>query len=104
VQVWKRIVRIQREFLWGGVGGGKKISWVKWEEVCQHKNIGGLGVKDLRVMNISLLAKWRWMLLEDDKALWKSMLVAKYGIREGSLFGGGIRIGQDMLLLGGKKW
>jgi hypothetical protein len=41
--VWKRIVRIQREFLWGGVGGGKKISWVKWEEVCQHKSKGGLG-------------------------------------------------------------
>lgn len=32
VQVWKRIVRIQREFLWGGVGGGNKISWVKWEK------------------------------------------------------------------------
>ncbi|XP_024626859.1 uncharacterized protein [Medicago truncatula] len=28
VVVWKKIVRLQREFLWGGVGGGKKISWV----------------------------------------------------------------------------
>jgi hypothetical protein len=44
VQVWKRIVRLQREFLWGGVGGGKKINWVKWESVCQHKSNGGLGV------------------------------------------------------------
>jgi len=26
VHVWRRIVRIQSEFLWGGVGGGKKIS------------------------------------------------------------------------------
>jgi hypothetical protein len=47
VKVWKRIVRIQREFLWGGVGGGKKISWVKWETVCHSKRNGGLGVKDI---------------------------------------------------------
>ena len=58
-QVWRRVVRIQREFLWGGVGRGKKISWVKWDLVCQPKRNGGVGVKDIRVMNISLLAKWR---------------------------------------------
>jgi hypothetical protein len=27
--VWRKVVRIQREFLWGGAKGGKKISWVK---------------------------------------------------------------------------
>lgn len=43
VQVWKRIVRIPREFLWGGVGGGKKICWVKWETVCQSKSNRGEG-------------------------------------------------------------
>lgn len=35
VQVCKKVVRIQREFLWGGVRGGKKINWVKWNSVCQ---------------------------------------------------------------------
>jgi hypothetical protein len=30
VKVRKKITRIQREFLWGGARGGKKISWVKW--------------------------------------------------------------------------
>jgi hypothetical protein len=42
VQVRKKVVRIQREFLWGGVKGGKKLSWVKWKLVCQAKNKGGL--------------------------------------------------------------
>jgi len=79
VQVWRKIVRIQREFLWGGVGGGKKISWVKWKSVCQKKVNGGLGVRDIQVMNISLLAKWRWRLLHGEEALWKSVLVQKYG-------------------------
>lgn len=57
VHVRKKIVRIQREFLWGGVEGGKKISWIRWKLVCQQKENGGIGIKDVRVMNVSLLAK-----------------------------------------------
>jgi hypothetical protein len=30
IQVWKKLISIQRAFLWGGVNGGRKISWVKW--------------------------------------------------------------------------
>jgi hypothetical protein len=44
VKVSKKIVRIQREFLCGGVKGGKKINWVKWSVVCKAKSSGGLGV------------------------------------------------------------
>lgn len=59
VKVWRRLVRIQREFLWGEVGGGRKINWVKWSKVCQPKEKGGLGIRDIRLVNLSLLAKWR---------------------------------------------
>jgi hypothetical protein len=59
--------------------GGKKISWVGWKSVCQQKDNGALGVIDIRVMNISLLTKWRWRLLDGEKALWKSVLIKKYG-------------------------
>jgi hypothetical protein len=64
VSVLKKVVRIQREFLWGGARGGKKISWVKWSVVCKDKNQGGLGVRDIKVVNLSLLSKWRWRLLQ----------------------------------------
>jgi hypothetical protein len=87
-QVWKKIVTIQREFLWGGVGGGKKISWVNWESVCRKKKNGGLGVKDIRVMNTSLLAKWRWRWLDGEMTLWKRVIHEKYGIQYGSLLEG----------------
>ena len=81
-------MRIQREFLWVGVGGGKKINWVKWETICQHKKNGGLGVKDIRVMNVCLLAKWRWRLLDGEITLWKEVLEEKYGPCVGSLLEG----------------
>jgi hypothetical protein len=80
VQVRKKVVRIQRDFLWGGVSGNKKLSWVKWKVVCREKGKGGLGVRDLEVVNTSLLLKWRWRLVsKDGPALWKEVLVAKYG-------------------------
>jgi hypothetical protein len=36
-QVKKKVIRIQRDFLWGEVNGRKKLSWVKWEVVCKAK-------------------------------------------------------------------
>ncbi|CAJ2635167.1 unnamed protein product [Trifolium pratense] len=79
VGVWRKMVRIQREFLWGGVRGGRKISWVKWSVVCKEKSQDGLGMRDVRLVNLSLLSKWRWRLLQPGLPLWKEVLVAKYG-------------------------
>jgi hypothetical protein len=75
---WKKIVRLQRRFLWGGAAGSSKISWVSWVDVCRPKKEGGLGVKDLRIMNISLLAKWKWRLLSEGKSIWKNALQERY--------------------------
>jgi hypothetical protein len=69
VVVLNRITRIQREFLWGGVKGGRSISWVKWKEVCKPKSQGGLGVRDVGKVNLSLLIKWRWKLLQGEEAV-----------------------------------
>ncbi|GAU26540.1 hypothetical protein TSUD_361730 [Trifolium subterraneum] len=79
VTVRKMVVRIQREFLWGGVRGGNKINWVKWSVVCKKKCNGGLGVRDVRIVDLSLLAKWRWRFLQPGRPLWKVVLMAKYG-------------------------
>jgi hypothetical protein len=54
--------------------------WVKWVDVCRSKECGGLGIKNLRLVNVSLLMKWRWRLLTTHESLWSSVLKAKYGI------------------------
>jgi hypothetical protein len=78
VGVWKNLVRLQRRFLWGGAAGNSKINWVRWQDVCRSKREGGLGVKDLRIMNISLLTKWKWRLLTEGESIWKNVLKEKY--------------------------
>jgi hypothetical protein len=51
------------------------MCWVKWAEICKPKKEGGLGIKDLRLMTSSLLAKWRWKLLTIDEDLWKEVIM-----------------------------
>jgi hypothetical protein len=41
--------------------------------------MGGLGVRDIRVVNISFLTNWRWRLLDNNQAVWKDVLISKYG-------------------------
>ena len=91
VSVAKKIVRIQREFLWGGTDGGRKINWVSWKVVCRPKDHGGLCVRDVSLSNLSLLAKWRWRLLQGDNALWREVLEERYGCKVGEKLVGGVR-------------
>jgi hypothetical protein len=51
----------------------------------QEQKKGGLGVKNIRKMNVSLLCKWWWK-LENEEGLWKSIVRAKY-LNGGSLIG-----------------
>ena len=36
----------------------RKYHLVNWRECCLPKEVGGLGILNLEVMNIALLAKW----------------------------------------------
>jgi hypothetical protein len=78
-KVWKEVVKIQRNFFWRRLSQKRRMCWVKWEDICKPKKEGGLGVKNLCVMNLSLLAKWRWKLLLEGNELWKKVVMAKYG-------------------------
>lgn len=55
LKVWKKIVRIQMDFLLGGVKQSRSIPWVSWAVVCKPKREGSLGVRDLRQVNLALL-------------------------------------------------
>lgn len=42
--------------------------WVAWDKVFKFKEKGGLGVKNIELFNIALLAKWKWRILSDEEA------------------------------------
>ena len=43
-----RLERIQRQFLWNGMGEEIKFHLVSWSKICEPIQNGGLGVKDLQ--------------------------------------------------------
>jgi hypothetical protein len=58
--VIKKMDITRKKFFWQGNNAKKKYHLVKWSVITKPKRKGGLGVKDLRKMNISLLCKWWW--------------------------------------------
>lgn len=64
-------------FFWQGNSKKRKYYLVKWSKVCKAKKKGGLGIKNLRKMNVSLLVKWWWR-SENENGLWQDIVKAKY--------------------------
>lgn len=66
-----------RQFWWGAKEG-RYMAWISWRNLCQPKANGGLGFRDLRCFNLSLLAKQGWRLITNLESLVGSLIKAKY--------------------------
>ena len=55
-------------FFWQGSDGRPKYHMVKWADLCLPKSHGGLGITASRRMNIALLLRWVWRILNEDGA------------------------------------
>lgn len=65
-------------FLLGECGGPRRLHTVKWEVICQPKQVGGLDLLSLRPRNKVLLAKVGWRFLTKTSNLSAQILVEKY--------------------------
>ena len=71
--------KLQRDFLWSVISGDSKWHLVKWAKVCKPMQVGGLGIRRLRSFNFALLGKWLWRYVLETNALWRWVIVVKYG-------------------------
>jgi hypothetical protein len=83
IKVAKRLEQIQRNFLWGHTEEVFKYHLVKWDQVCSPLTNGGLAIRNLRLFNEALLGKWLWRYGVERDALWRQVVLAKYGSLEG---------------------
>jgi len=68
------------DFLWSKHDSNRGFHWVSWDEICCPNEDGGLGIKPLRTMNEALKTKWLWRFAIEDDALWKKVILSKYGV------------------------
>ncbi|KAL0291001.1 UNVERIFIED_CONTAM: hypothetical protein Sradi_7037300 [Sesamum radiatum] len=74
-----------RNFLWRGgtATGGYKVAW---EQVCKPTSHGGLGIRNIQMMNNALMGKHLWQLLtKKQDSIWVSWIM-KYKLKQGTLW------------------
>jgi len=79
-KVEERLDKLRRDFLWLGNKEGKGRHLVKWQVVQLHKQSCGLGIRNLKIQNTCLLSKWLWRFTKETHALWREVIVNKYGM------------------------
>jgi hypothetical protein len=67
--VVERIEKLQRNFLWGGLGDDFKHHLVGWNTVCCPIANAGLGIRRVAVTNRALLGKWLWRFGREENHL-----------------------------------
>ncbi|RVX13404.1 putative ribonuclease H protein [Vitis vinifera] len=72
-----KIERLQRDFLWSGVGKGKRYHLVSWDAVCKPRVKGGLGFGKIPLRNRAHLGKWLWKSPRESTALWHQKAIAQ---------------------------
>jgi hypothetical protein len=55
----------------------RNIIWLNGPKFVKTTRKGGLGIKDIRKINISLLCKWWWR-LDNEQGLWQDIIKFKY--------------------------
>ena len=65
-------------FLWNDYEGHGRIHLANWQLVSMKKEAGGLGIPDLRDLNLALLGSWVKRFIRDEGKLWHSVIRKKY--------------------------
>ena len=70
----KAIDKIRRAFLWRGwkdAKGGHCL--IAWPKVCRHRELGGLGISDLKRLRCALRARWPWLRKSEPNKPWANL-------------------------------
>lgn len=65
-------------FWWSQQDNEHKMHWLSWEKLTLAKGEGGLGFRDIHVLNVAMLAMQGWRLFMSPDSLCAPILMAKY--------------------------
>ncbi|KAL9689317.1 hypothetical protein QQ045_009701 [Rhodiola kirilowii] len=75
-KVLKAINSICANFLWSGKSTRKGCHLIDWNSVCSEKKEGGLGIKNLDIMNDAMVMNQLWELNKNNMNVWSEWIKA----------------------------
>lgn len=75
--ILRRIESICSNFFWQGYESTHRKHWISWDKICRPVAEGGLGIRNLYEMKISLYVKLLWNSLYSN-SLWANFIRSKY--------------------------
>lgn len=70
--------RIIRNFWWGEDEKKRKVHWEAWDVLTRPKNFGGVGFRDLKLLNQAMLARQCWRIITNPNSLCARLLKSIY--------------------------
>ena len=68
-----KLDRIFKKFWWGfPANKTRNLSLKAWDSLSLPKDLGGLGLRKMREVNMALISKLGWKLLNNSESLWVS--------------------------------
>jgi hypothetical protein len=67
---------------WDDYEGHRKMHLANWHLICMKKKYGGLGVPNLKDLNLCLLGPWVERYIKDESKLWRGIVDRKYCSRD----------------------
>ncbi|KAF2291039.1 hypothetical protein GH714_019273 [Hevea brasiliensis] len=83
--VCHEVDKLCRQFIWGASADKKKIAFVSWERVQLPKEMGGLGFRNLSMLNNAFLLNLAWEISTNPHALWVQVIRSKYKVGDDPL-------------------
>ena len=66
------------KYWWGQTRNEKKIHCINWNKLCNLKNKGGMGFRNIHVFNLAMLVKQAWHLVTGAQSLFYRVYKARY--------------------------
>lgn len=66
------------ETVWGSSEASRKCHLISWEKICQPKDQGGIGFRNLKVLNKAYMTKLAWQMINNPEKLRVQIMKTKY--------------------------
>jgi hypothetical protein len=73
-------------FFWNNTEDKQRLHLANWPLIAQKKEFGGMGVPNLRDLNLCLLAAWIHRYQLNDNVLWTKIIRHKYKVDHPNIF------------------